>query len=30
MDERNLMVRKIMKLEYGLYGIGEERELDYD
>ena len=30
MTERDLMVRKIRRLEEDLFGIGEERELDYD
>ena len=30
MTERDLMVKRIRRLEEGLFGIGEERELDYD
>ena len=30
MDERDLMVNKIRQLEHDLYGIAEERELEYD
>ena len=30
MTERDLMVRKIRRLEEDLFGIVEERELDYD
>jgi len=30
MTERDLTVRRIRKLEESLFGIGEERELDYD
>lgn len=30
MTERDLMARKIRMLEENLFGIGEERELDYD
>lgn len=30
MDERDLMLNMLRKSAEGLYGIGEERDLDYD
>jgi hypothetical protein len=30
MDERDLMFMRIRKSVEGLYGIGEERDLDFD
>jgi hypothetical protein len=30
MDERDLTFKKIRKLEVDLFGIGEQKELDYD
>jgi hypothetical protein len=29
MDERDLTFKKTREMERGLYGIGEEKELDY-
>jgi hypothetical protein len=30
MDERDLTFKKIREMERGLFGIGEQKELDYD